>query len=349
MIRPSSLKYIEICSDFEQPEQTEIHPVTEAGSRLHEAMETGNLAKIEEDEMWMYEVAAQARTDLMHETFGQRPPVVHKELKLEIDGQYAGMVDHFAYHRHLGLLIDYKFGYHKVEDPEFNIQFQDYTLKLFDRFPDIGLIKVAMIAPRRDEVTTYTYDRDDVWYLRNRTKMVRERAGTGQRKASNNCQYCSHIGTCAEAYSKFAAAKHQEDLLPTIRPDWDLSEPMDLEKALDLRPIVKKFLADWDKAVSDSAKELLEQGYAVGDYYLQTRAGRKKVTDVEAVKAKASGQGVSEADFQKCITVNLTALGNLIKDFAPRGNKTKHLQDFWDQCADSIEQGKPTEVIAKKK
>lgn len=349
MIRPSSLKYIEICSDFEQPEQTEIHPVTEAGSRLHEAMETGNLANIEEDELWMYERAAQARTDLMSEVFGENTPIVHKELKLEIDGQYAGMVDHFAYHKNDGLLIDYKFGFHKVDDPEVNIQFQDYTLKLFDRFPEINSITVAMIAPRRDEVTQYTYGRDAVPTLRNRTTMVQKRAGTGQRKASNNCQYCSHIGTCKEAYSKFAAAKHQADMLPTIRPDWNLSEPMDLEKALDLRPIVKKFLADWDKAVSESAKELLEQGYAVGDYYLQTRAGRKKVVDVEAVKAKASGQGVSEADFQKCLTVNLTSLGNMVKDFAPRGNKTKHLQDFWDQCSEAIEQGEPIEVIAKKK
>ena len=48
MIRPSSLKYIEICSDFEQPEQTVVHAVTEAGSRLHEAMETDNLDNIQE-------------------------------------------------------------------------------------------------------------------------------------------------------------------------------------------------------------------------------------------------------------------------------------------------------------
>ena len=98
MIRPSSLKYIEICSDFEQPEQTEVHPVTEAGSRLHEAMETGNLSKIEEDEMWMYDRACQARTDLMTDVFGDAEPTVHKELILKIadEGDYYEIQEEFA-------------------------------------------------------------------------------------------------------------------------------------------------------------------------------------------------------------------------------------------------------------
>ena len=81
MIRPSSLKYIEICSDFEQPEQTEVHAVTEAGSRLHEAMETDNLDHIEEDELWMYERASQARSDLMTDVFGDVEPTVQRELE----------------------------------------------------------------------------------------------------------------------------------------------------------------------------------------------------------------------------------------------------------------------------
>jgi hypothetical protein len=349
MIRPSSLKYIEICSDFEQPEQTEVHPVTEAGSRLHEAMETGDLSKIEEDEIWMYDRASRARSDLMTDVFGDAEPTVHKELILEIAGEYAGMVDHFALNDKVGLLIDYKFGFHKVDDPDVNIQFQDYTLKLFDKFTQVDTIVVAMIEPRRDEVTRHTYTRADVSTLRNRTKMVQERAGTGQRKASTNCQYCSHIGTCQEAYSKFAAAKHQGDLLPTIRPDWDLSQPMDLEKALDLRPIVKKFLDEWDKAVTSSAKQLLEEGYAVGNYYLQQRAGRKQVVDIDLVREKAAGQGVQPKDFDKCLSLSLTSLGNLIKDFAPKGKKTRHWDEFLDSCATAIEQSEPTEVIAKRK
>ena len=349
MIRPSSLKYIENCSDFEQPEQTEVHAVTEAGSRLHEAMETDNLDHIEEDELWMYERASQARSDLMTDVFGDVEPTVQRELKLTVANSYAGMVDHFAYADTTGLLIDYKFGFHKVDDPDTNIQFQDYTLKLFDRMPELDRIVVAMIAPRRDEVSRHTYTRADVPTIRNRTTMVQKRAGTGQRKASTNCQYCSHTGTCPEAYSKFAAAKHQGDLLPVVKPEWDLSEPMDLQKALDLRPLVKKFLSDWDKAVSESAKQLLGEGYEVGDYYLQQRAGRKKVVDLDAVKQEAIHRGITEEQWQKCVSVSMTNLGNLIKDTAPRGKKTQHMNEFLEGCGAAIEVGPSTEVVTKRK
>lgn len=349
MIRPSSLKYIEICSDFEQPEQTEVHPVTEAGSRLHYAMETGELKDVDPDEMWMYERARVARTDLMNDVFGDLEPTIHKELKLKVAGEYAGMVDHFAVAENVGLLIDYKFGFHKVDDPDVNIQFQDYTVKLFDQFRKLDNIVVAMIAPRRDEVTKHTYHRSDVDKLRTRTKMVRERAGTGQRKASNNCQYCSHLGSCDTAYQHFAATKHQDNMLPVVQPTWDLSKPMDLEKALDVRPILKKFVDDWDKAVSESAKELLGQGYEVGPYYLQTRAGHKSVTNLWAVKEHALGEGLRQEDWDKCVSVSLTALKNLIQDTAPKGQKKAKWEHFEDICADHIKQAPPTEVVAKRK
>jgi hypothetical protein len=124
---------------------------------------------------------------------------------------------------------------------------------------------------------------------------------------------------------------------------------MDLEKALDLRPIVKKFLDEWDKAVTSSAKQLLEEGYAVGNYYLQQRAGRKQVVDIDLVREKAAGHGVRPKDFDKCLTLSLTSLGNLIKDVAPKGKKTRHWDEFLDSCATAIEQSEPTEVIAKRK
>lgn len=349
MIRPSSLKYIEICSDFEQPEQTEVHPVTEAGSRLHYAMETGNLTDIDPEELWMYERARGARSDLMTEVFGDLEPLVYKELKLKVADQYAGMVDHFAVAENVGLLIDYKFGFHKVDDPDVNIQFQDYTVKLFDTFQQVDTIVVAMIAPRRDEVSKHTYERSDVQRLRTRAAMVRARAGTGQRKASSNCQYCSHLGTCETAYQHFAATKHQENMLPVVKPTWDLTSPMDLEKALDVRPILKKFVDEWDKAVTESAKELLGQGFEVGPYYLQTRAGRKSVTDIQAVREHALGAGLNGKDWEKCLSVSLTTLKNLIGDTAPKGRKKATWENFEALCSDHIEQAAPTEAIAKRK
>jgi hypothetical protein len=348
-VRPSSLKYIEICSDFEQPEQTEVHAVTEAGTRLHYAMETGDLTNIEDDELWMYDRACVARTDLMTDVFGDYEATVYKELSFEVDGRYAGTTDHVAIHANVGLMIDYKFGYNAVDEPGINIQFQDYTVKTFDKFRDLDTLVVAMIAPRRDEVQRHTYKRSDVPELRNRTAMVRARAGTGQRKASNNCQYCSHIGTCEVAYERFAAAKHQEDMLPMLRPNFDMSKPVDLQKALELRPIAKKWLDEWDKAVTEAAKAQLEQGFEIPGFTLKTRQGRPEIVDIDAVKQTAMARGLTEEDWDKCMQVSLTKVENMIKDYAPPRQKTKYAKEFREECGGAIQSGEPIEYIAKQR
>ena len=348
-VRPSSLKYIEICSDFEQPEQTEVHAVTEAGTRLHYAMETGTLTDIQDDELWMYERARQARADLMTDVFGDYEAEVYRELSFEVDGEYAGTTDHVAIHANHGLMIDYKFGYNAVDHPSENIQFQDYTVKTFDKFPQLDTLVVAMIAPRRDEVERHTYTREDVPTMRTRTAMVRARAGTGQRKASHNCQYCSHIGDCAVAYERFAAAKHQQDMLPMIRPDFDMAKPLDLKKALELRPVAKKWLEEWDKAVTEAAKAQLEQGFEIPGFSLKTRPARPEIVDLETVKQTAMARGLTEEDWDKCMQVSLTKVENMIKDYAPPRQKSKYAKEFRDECGSAIQSGEPIEYIAKQR
>lgn len=348
-VRPSSLKYIEICSDFEQPEQTEVHAMTEAGTRLHYAMETGDITNIEDEELHLYEAACQARADLMNDVFGDYEATVYKELSFEVDGEYAGTTDHVAVHANVGLMIDYKFGRNSVDAPDTNIQFQDYVVKTFDKFRDLNTLVVAMIAPRRDEVMQHTYKRSDVPELRTRTAMVRARVGTGQRKASPNCQYCSHLGSCGEAYKTFASAKHQDDMLPTLRPDLDLTKPLDLVQVLELKPVIKAFVDNLTKAADEAAKELLSQGYEVGDFYLQQRKRRSVVSDADKLKQEAMALGLSEQEWAECTEVSLTKVVNYVRDKAPYRKKKVYEDALKSNCADAIEQGDTYEVIAKRK
>ena len=346
MIRPSSLKNVEICSDFEQLQTSELHPVTEAGTRLHAAMETNDTSHLADDERWLYDKACQARASIMDQF---EDCTVHKELKLEVDGQYAGMVDHFAMHGTEGVLIDYKFGYHRVDEPHENIQFQDYAVKLFERYPELETLEVCMIAPRRDEVSRHIYFRTHVPAMKARCAMVRARAGTGQLKASGNCQYCAHLATCREAYDTFAIARHQDELLPAIRPGMDLSNPIDLERALEVRPVIKKFVENWDKAVTESAKEILGLGFRVGEYELATRQGRSKIVDLNRVKNEALQMGLSETEINACMEMSLSKLMTSLKDYAPPRKKTQWQKEFKAKCGEGIAQGEASEYIRKRR
>ncbi len=259
------------------------------------------------------------------------------------------MVDHLAIEGATGLMIDYKFGANRVDDPSENIQFQDYSVKAFDRFPELETLTVALIAPRRDEVFSHVYTRESIAALRTRCAMVRARAGTGQRNASPMCQYCNRLGVCDTAYDTFAKTSHEGELLPAIKPGLDLTNAQDLVKALDIRPVVKKYIEHWDKAVTDAAKELLGEGVEVPGYELGSNRGRSKVANPETVRKCAFELGVTEAEFAECSEVSLSKVVNMVRDHAPYRKKQIYAQNFKRQCGEAIEAGAPYDVVRKKK
>jgi hypothetical protein len=60
-------------------------------------------------------------------------------------------------------------------------------------------------------------------------------------------------------------------------------------------------------------------------------------------------RGITEDQWQKCMSVSMTTLGNLIKDTAPKGKKTQHMNEFLEGCGAAIEVGPSTEVVTKRK
>lgn len=347
-VRPSSLKSVEICSDFEQDQTQELHPVTEAGTRLHKAMELVDPADLLEEEIWLYEKATESQNELIANYFDKPAGDIYKELTfVDEAGNYLGTTDLLLIDAEgNGLEIDYKFGFNKVDHPKNNIQFQRYVVLTFDKFPQLKKLRVAVIGPRFG-TAYHDYTRKDLDDLRTRERMIQERAGKGFRNASSTCQYCKHIGTCEVVHKKFANADHWGELIPTVNPGMDLTNPADVKKALEVKPLFEKFYKDWSKTINSVALEMLGQGVEIEGFEEKTRKGRTKVVDVNGTLDAAELQGVDPDELQKCLEVSLSSLVKLVREQAPKGKKGKWESDFREAIADFTKSEDPTVYVGR--
>ena len=82
---PSSLKYVEICPGFRNTDNDEPHPVAVEGTMLHEACETGDMSKCDDDQMVL---VGKCLDYVDHHTKGADK--IHRELRLEISYDTRG-------------------------------------------------------------------------------------------------------------------------------------------------------------------------------------------------------------------------------------------------------------------
>jgi len=344
-IRPSSLKNIEICSDFEQPEDAEVHPLTEAGSRLHYAMETMNDEKLLEEDLPAFESGKQMLAEILPK---EEPDTLLLEYGFRYpDGAYAGTVDRIQFHGDRAIMIDYKFGWNPVDHPSGNAQFQDYTVKAFDEWLHIDEIDVYMLAPRLKVIQMHTYKRSDVPRLKARIDMIHERQRTGGlRQATDNCRFCKHVGTCHEAYNTFSNPTNE---LPVLNHDWSIDTAEEVSAALKVLPVATAWFDSFKKSVNCKAIKLMEIGVEVEGFRLGTRKGASKVIDIDVVRDTLKDLGVSEEDFAAALTVSVNDCVKLARDVAPDRKKKVWETQFRADAAAGIEPGESKAAVYKQK
>ncbi len=212
-------------------------------------------------------------------------------------------------------LLDWKFGVNPVDDADVNIQGQAYAVGAMDRFPWAETITVHFILPRRDEVTTHTYSRDDIEKARDRIRLIVDRALAKEPKLNPNTESCKFCGRRVDCPAL------ADELLPLARKydssseDFKLALWQNADPALVTDPTtlskmkrVAQVVDNWKKAVDKRALELaVEEGLEIPGFNLYYRNPTMKIED--AIKAFESIKNfVNADDFQKACTVSLPAL-----------------------------------------
>ena len=298
--------------------------MAEEGTMLHEAVENNDMTGLDDVQIAL----VQKCLDYAKPFEAEADEVLDEErltIKL-FDDNYVpihGMTSVFGtgdkictkkVKKHIDLL-DWKFGVNKVDDADVNIQGQAYAVGAMDRFPWAETITVHFILPRRDEVTTHTYTRDDIEKARDRIRLIVDRALSDDPKLNPNtesCKFCGRRVDCPALANELLplARKYDSSSEDFKLALWENADPALVTdpETLSKMKRVAQVVDNWKKAVDRRALDLaVEEGLEIPGYNLYYRNPTMKIDD--AIKAFESIKNfVSADDFQKACTVSLPAL-----------------------------------------
>ena len=248
---PSSLPSLAKCCGF-RPWRDSDNPDAEEGRILHAVMERGD------EEHGLTGEKARLIEFCQHVIRDHVNPgaTVMRELYVSIlHGATGGTIDLLAVEGTLATVIDYKFGRNYVPPPSENLQIKAYVLGAFQRLPAVDTVEAVIIAPRRDEVCSHVFRRDDIPELIAEVASVLDRAhadAPDDYVPGSHCHRCCRFAGCEAARSVIEDALKEE------------LESADLGSLLPLADQAKA----WAEAVRKAATSAAQQGRDIDGYRL---------------------------------------------------------------------------------
>lgn len=230
--------------------------------------------------------------------------------------------------RELARLVDYKFGYLAVEPADINPQSLAYAIGLIQKYEWVNIVEIYFVCPRRSEVLTHTFTRMEIEGLRERIKLILEKA-TAEEKQYNPtteaCRFCGERLVCPALSDKLLpiAKKYAEkadefevSLLDKMDPAL-IDDPATIGKM----KIVGMVMDRWVSAVNARALELAtDEGWEIPGFDLKYRSPTVKINDPQVAYDAVSGL-LSTDEFTEACKVTLPALAKVYGNKLPRGQK----------------------------
>ena len=293
-ISPSKLAYYDACPLFWQDQTEGKSEAAEEGDRLHEAVETGNLSLLSDDEQ--KEAAKQCIEYMRHLAPNPKPkgaPVgsmlqfdtVFEEMWLESDIGKRGRADKVilpAADRELAHVLDWKFGKTPVEHAQTNAQGIDYAYRVFLKFPEIKRVQVHFVMPRLRDVTWHEFTReDDFPVLRERILEIHRRRNDPFKLPTPNlekaCAYCDLKAKCPALGQTAVALTKRFNLLPL--PESFSPEAPRTPEERGMAQDVADLLIKWGEAVKSQNTQAVLNGAEADGYRVQSRKGNTSVQE----------------------------------------------------------------------
>ena len=212
-------------------------------------------------------------------------------------------------------LLDWKFGRNAVDPANINIQGGAYAVGAIDRYPKVQTVTVHFILPRRDEISTHTYTREELEEVRFRIRLIIEKARQPDPDLNPNtdsCRYCGRRVDCPALAEKMLpiAKKAQSSIDDFELAVWENANPAlvtDPDTIAKMKR-VGAVLDGWKKEVDKRAIELAhEEGLEIPGFNVHFRAPAVKlesaVDTFEALKNKLTPE-----EFQEACSVSLPLL-----------------------------------------
>jgi hypothetical protein len=368
---PSSLKYVAACLGYE-PESGTTNDAAEMGTRIHEALETGDWSKLNDYETSLAQGCANAEDAIFanHDVIiGKDSDEDFKEIRLKIEllrEETFGTCDRLVLCKDVGIQIDYKTGLGAIDEPQVNWQAKAYVTGAFQMFPQLQAIHFYFIAVRRDEILYHTFTRDDV------EEMVKDLSGlikaAKQMRScfseadpmmltpqSRVCNYCKNAGTCpalgtlaVDVAKKYAPGGDAIIALPQEIHGSDIHDPKVMADMLRAVPMIKK----WAAGVEFAAREMaIKDGVEIPGFEIKERKGRRAITSALAAYGVIKDD-IDIEDFLDGIDkFPVSKYEKLIADRAPRGQKKAKVAEAMAELhrLGAIDQGNDSQYLSEQK
>lgn len=335
---PSGLKMHEVSPCYRSNNET--NEAAERGTICHEAVETGDDSKLTDQELgWVTSARNYIQPYLDNAT------QVWQEIRLKVE--YKGEELTYGTCDLLCLapegvldLMDFKFGRWPVDPAERNRQMQAYMIGAFQAHPEVKEVRVHIIQPPRDEVTTHTYTEKDCERLLEEIAGIVEDAKHAHENnifvpSFDTCQFCGRLSECPVARTRFGrtlekwVGKRWEKLPRTVKP----SEITGAEagQMMKMGSLAKAWGYAVTKLVSDM--ELMGEIPMPEGYFRISQTGSKWADGaVERLSAALSDSEWSSAippsQFLSALEPKRQALVDLVREAAPKGMKGANEQAF---------------------
>ena len=358
----SSLQSLEACPHYLNRGGTSA--AADAGVLSHKATETRDLSILDTPEQIAAVQRALAVEDREYdallnleapeaiEIVGEKYlPVVgsHVEPSEGVDwrGVSGGSCDRIFIRGHLAVVIDWKFGQQLVTPTKDNVQGMVYAAAVMEEWPSVEEVKMVFFHPfveiEDGEVSqmpeyTHVFTRSGLDELILRIRFIITKAKRARAEGMNGsipatpktglCLYCKHAENAdCPALGKLmvlGGSKHKEILVPDVFNPMQLSTSEQYGLAFRFASQFELIAKSIKKRVTEAA---VKEGVDVEGYEIASRKERV-IGSPAGVKAIAIQHGMTEEEFDGCISLPITKVEEKIKTKAEKGKGASVLRAF---------------------
>ena len=321
---------------------------SEAGTRIHRALETGDMTGLSADEEQTADLCQIQSDNVMNEWVESDHPKslgIHKEKRLGLtriggvvdvaddttaDLVFTGQADLIVIDGNRGLVLDYKTGRGEVADASENLQLRGLAVMAARRWR-LESVRVAIVQPWAGPVSVADYDQSALDLSRIHLMRVLERvknATPDLLNPGNWCHYCKAKACCPALRS--VALAPVEHMALTLPADDATARAALFARAMEMTPQTLtalyrglKLVGWYQAAIEGAMRKRVEEGEIPG-FRMKPGQMREKINDVSKVWAKCEGLGVKAEVFTGACSVTKDALKTLVRDAT--GLKGKSLE-----------------------
>ncbi len=335
---PSSLDNLARCVRFKFIESDDLEAAATEGTLLHEALETGNLAGLNEEQAQVVTTIRDYINSLMAGNGGPDKWTRYDEMKVSLADLTFGTADCVLINTEAQIahVIDAKF---TRVPAEHNFQVTTYGAAIAEKYPDLETIITHVVIPRQGVIDKRSYDAPIlVSEVRRSIEELYERIEdpfTPPTMHEDICKRCARASRCPAmgALVVSAAPKLGLPLPSAFAPNALVST-----KDRAIAQVLAEALITWADQIKKNNTEFVKSGAEIPGYRMVSRStGLRIPAELTswAFKVLETQGGISRDTLESCSRITLGALTKTLAEERglPVGEVKEMIQNLLSEIA----------------